>query len=99
MGFPIVLFYISLVIQLVYCNSDKCPENHLLEEISSQLIQSKADFEQKLEDLDAKCRDREVKLLTVIENNKNDLLNDHLPNAISTALRDLPYVMLCAYQV
>ena len=99
MGFRIVLFYISLVIQLVYCNSDKPPENHLLEEISSQLIQLKADFEQKLEDLDAKCTEQEVKLLAVIENTKNDLLYDQLPNAISTALRDLPYVMLCAYQV
>ena len=95
MGFPIVLFFI----QLVYCNGDKPHENHLLEEISSQLTQLKADFEEKLSDLEAKCADREVKLLSVIENNKNDLLNDQLPNAITTALRDLPYVMLCAYQV
>ena len=63
------------------------------------MIQLKADFEQKLENLEARCTDREDKLLAVIENNQDDLLNEQIPIAISTAMRDLPYVMLCAYQV
>ena len=90
-----VLFFIPLVC----CNSDKPPENHLLEELSSQLVHLKADFEERLKDLEAKCMDREVKLLSAIETNKADLLKEQLPNALSAALRDLPYVMLCAYQV
>ena len=90
-----VLFFIPLVC----CNSNKPPENHLLEEISNQLVQLKAEFDQKLKDLEHKCTDREVELMSAIENKKDDLLNEQLPNAISAALRDLPYVMLCAYQV